>query len=67
MSAALQRFREMCIIPSLHRNAMVPHPLPARRIKCLLGIQMEVHVIHDHLEMALGLHVSAHDAERTYR
>ena len=53
--------------PGLHSDSIVPHPLPARGIESLLGVQVEVHVVHDHLDVTLGLHIAPHDSEGAYR
>ena len=62
-----QRPGDIVVKTALHRNCSVSHPLPARRVQSLLGIHVEVDHVHDNLHMALGLHVAAHDAERSDR
>src|SRR4051812_27509565 len=38
-------------------------PLPAGGVEALLGVHGVVYRVDDHLHVALGLHVTAHDAE----
>ena len=51
----------------LHLEGLALDPLPAGSIQRLLGIEMEVHQVHHHLHMALGLHIAAHHAEGAHR
>ena len=66
MAQALELAGHLHAEPGLHGDGIVPHPLPAGGVQGLLGVQVEVHVVHDHLDVALGLHVAAHDAEGTH-
>ena len=50
-----------------HRHGIIPHPLPPGGVQRLLGVQVEVHIVHDHLHMALGLHVPAHNPKGPHR
>ena len=36
-------------------------PLPARGVEGGLGVEAEVHQVHHHLHVSLGLHIAAHD------
>ena len=66
MAPVRQSLHELRREPALHRDGPVPKPLPARGIQRLLGIHVEVDHIHHDLYVALGLHISAHDAEWAY-
>lgn len=51
----------------LHQHCLVLKPLPAGGIQGGLRIEAKVNGVHDHLQVALGLHKPAHDSERPYR
>lgn len=59
----LQLQHDLGVDAGLHGDAAVPHPLPARRIEALLGIEMKVDGVGHDLQVTLGLHVGAHHAE----
>ena len=46
----------------LHFDFLTTDPLPAWRIKRLLRVQVPINHIHNHLNMSLGLHPSAHNS-----
>ena len=47
----------------LDQNSLALEPLPAGGVQSRLGIKAKVEGVHDHLEVPLGLHEPAHDAE----
>ena len=48
-----------------HLDLLSTDPLPSRRVERILRIHQEVHCIHDDLDMALRLHETTHNAERS--
>ena len=66
MPAAAQILDNLRCHTALQPNLLAGNPLPARSVKCSLRIQQPVHRIHNHLHMALRLHIRAHNAERPH-
>lgn len=63
VSAPCQRSGQVPRRPLLDADLHIPQPLPPRRVQRNLRVETN----HDHLHMALGLHVTTHDAERPHR
>ena len=63
MAAAAQFFDDSVWKGPFHFNGLAADPLPARSIQGCLRVEMIVDGIQEYLELPLGLHESAHDAE----
>src|SRR5439155_8217759 len=63
VAAIAQTFGHRCRHLALEINALAFDPAPAGRVEAGLRVHSVVDLVDDHLEVALGLHRSAHDAE----
>ena len=64
VSAAAQRVHDRVGEGRLHVKAQPVRPAEARRVQRGLGVVPLVEQVDEHLHVRLGLHVTAHDAER---
>ena len=63
MPAGSQAGNDFLVFFLFNGQGSVSIPLPSRCIQSHLRIQVEIDRVHNDLNMSLGLHISAHDAE----